>query len=185
MDRKVFGIGCPRTGTKSLGRCFEILGFRNASWNADLFARAFEGDIEPALRFAAAHESFEDLPWCMIYADLDRRFPGSRFVLTVRKDTQTWLRSFQGHHAREFGHRLDDEGRAPDGSTVPVWPDGVRGYERHNDAVRAYFRDRPRDLLEISWERGDGWEKLCGFLRVPVPPVPVPHENRTGPYGPE
>jgi hypothetical protein len=121
----------------------------------------------------------------MIYADLDRRFPGSRFVLTVRKDTQTWLRSFQGHHAREFGHRLDDEGRAPDGSTVPVWPDGVRGYERHNDAVRAYFRDRPRDLLEISWERGDGWEKLCGFLRVPVPPVPVPHENRTGPYGPE
>jgi hypothetical protein len=26
---------------------------------------------------------------------------------------------------------------------------------------------------------GDGWEKLCGFLKRAVPKEPFPHENRT------
>ena len=177
--RKVFGIGCPKTGTKSLGLCFRILGLRNTSWNAELAYSAIAGNQEPALRFAAQYDSFDDAPWCLIYEELDRRFPESKFVLTVRRDSTTWLKSFRAHNQIVMGVMLDEEGRRPPGCTVPVWPDGVAGYERHNDAVRAYFRNRPGDLLEICWDTGVSWDTICDFLEFPVPDVPLPHENRT------
>ena len=54
---KVFGIGCPRTGTTTLLRCMETLGYRHATWNRDLFHQAMvHGDVEPALRAAAARK---------------------------------------------------------------------------------------------------------------------------------
>ncbi len=27
---------------------------------------------------------------------------------------------------------------------------------------------------------GDGWEKLCPFLRLPIPKAAFPHANKTG-----
>ena len=80
-----------------------------------------------------------------------------------------------------MGQLLDEGGSPRVGCTIPVWPDGVRGYDRHNDAVRAYFRNRPQDLLEICWERGDGWQAICEFLQRPLPDVPIPHDNRADP----
>jgi len=26
----------------------------------------------------------------------------------------------------------------------------------------------------------DGWEPLCKFLKKPIPPIPIPYENKTG-----
>ena len=54
----------------------------------------------------------------------------------------------------------------------------VERYRRHADEVRAYFQNRPQDLLEISWEKGEGWEKLCPFLGVPIPDTPFPHAGK-------
>jgi hypothetical protein len=55
----------------------------------------------------------------------------------------------------------------------------LRIYDEHNNGVLEYFKDRPNDLLVLCWERGDGWEKLCKFLDVPVPAgQPIPHSNR-------
>ena len=34
------------------------------------------------------------------------------------------------------------------------------------------------DLL--VWNVKDGWEPLCEFLKCSVPPIPIPHDNRTG-----
>jgi Sulfotransferase domain len=48
---------------------------------------------------------------------------------------------------------------------------------RHNDEVRAYFRDRPDDLLEIDISADPRWEPVCAFLGLPVPPVSFPHSN--------
>jgi hypothetical protein len=57
----------------------------------------------------------------------------------------------------------------------------VGGYERHNADVARHSSDRPRSLLTVNWEAGDGWQELCSFLGLDVPDQPFPHLNR-GPY---
>jgi hypothetical protein len=51
-------------------------------------------------------------------------------------------------------------------------------YQKHNEDVRTYFKDRAQDFLEISWENGDDWERICPFLGVPIPNEPFPHANK-------
>ena len=58
----------------------------------------------------------------------------------------------------------------------------IARFQRHNDEVLAYFRDRPECLLVVDWERGHGWKELCRFLECPIPAEPFPHANR-GNYG--
>lgn len=42
-----------------------------------------------------------------------------------------------------------------------------------NEEVRRSF---PPERL-LVYESGEGWERLCGFLGVPVPQTPYPHVN--------
>jgi len=48
----------------------------------------------------------------------------------------------------------------------------------HKD-VFSYFKGRPKDLLVIDIPAGDGWEKLCPFLGVPIPNQSFPKKNQT------
>ena len=41
---------------------------------------------------ATSYDAFRDNPWYLLYAELDRRFPKSRFILTTR-DENSWVRS--------------------------------------------------------------------------------------------
>ena len=51
-------------------------------------------------------------------------------------------------------------------------------YRQHNAEVKAYFKDRPEDLLIMDMET-DGWEKLSRFLDKPVPSIEYPKEYIT------
>lgn len=172
---KVFGIGFHKTGTSSLGEALTELGYRvcgpfgiHESNLADVLPRR-------AVELAAEYDAVEDNPWPVLYRDLDRAYPGSKFILTVRAP-QRWLDSVVRHFGtvdtpmREWiygvGHPLGNEERYRE------------VYENHNQAVRAYFRNDPERLLVMDFEQGESWEKLCGFLGVPEPDSPFPHANR-------
>ncbi len=175
---RVFGIGMSKTGTTTLGSCLEILGFTPHIGFEPQLKRWVErgGDVEKVLRFAERFRSFEDSPWYLVYEALDQRFPGSKFVLTVRKNSTVHATS-SWHHGARRGVRQGPP-------TDEYMKEKIRIYEEHNRRVQAYFRNRPDDLLVICWEDGDGWEKLCRFLSVPVPSVPIPHCNQ-GRYRPK
>src|ERR1044072_8946295 len=98
---KVVGIGLPKTGTTSLGYCFRRFGFKHHTFDMDLAVKVKRNQVDEVLARAEKFESFEDWPWLSICRELDQRFPGSRFILTVRKDAATYVRSLQGHHERE------------------------------------------------------------------------------------
>ena len=179
---KIVGVGLPKTGTTSLGYCFRRFGFKHRSYDMDLAVQVMRNQLEPVLKEAEKYEAFEDWPWFLIYRELDQRFPGSKFVLTVRKDTDTYVRSLQGHHERE-GIRRDD-------FVTPHWWEEVFGvvpskwdyeksaqrYERHNREVEEYFAGRiDRDLLIVCWEDGDGWAQLSRLLNKRQPDEPFPH----------
>ena len=53
-----------------------------------------------------------------------------------------------------------------------------RVFEEHNQAVIDVI---PASRL-LVYQTGDGWEPLCRFLGVPVPPEDFPHLNDTAWY---
>jgi len=148
----------------------------------DLALKVKRNQIDETLREAERFETFEDWPWFAIYREMDQKFPNSKFILTLRKDTATYVASLKGHHERE-GIRNKD-------FVKPHWWDEVFGvepanwdyeksalrYERHNREVLEYFGDRVgKDLLVVSWEKGDGWAELSRFLNKRAPGEPFPH----------
>lgn len=178
---KIFGIGFHKTGTTSLAAALRELGYRTCDGAGPLrqalgqaeMMRLLRGhQLEPIMQVAERHDGFADTPWFMLYRDLDRRFPGSRFILTVR-DEQRWLASVM----RYFGDTESDLRAWIYGAASPVGSEGqwLARYRRHVEEVQAYFSRRRDQLLVVDWERGGGWEELCRFLGRTPPSQPFPH----------
>lgn len=182
MGIKLFGIGLNKTGTSTLGACARLLGFRHVSCRRDLLIRLRQGSLDELFAVCDAHDSFEDWPYPLAYRELFERYgDGARYVLTVRRSPEAWLRSLKNHalltqpdaHCRllAYGH---------------AYPHGFERehlafYERHNAEVVAFFRERGAShlLATLCWEEGHGWPELCRLLGEPVPDLPFPHANRT------
>ncbi|MFN3218523.1 MAG: sulfotransferase family protein [Acidimicrobiales bacterium] len=170
-------MGLHKTGTSTLGVCMERLGYRNVPFSSALLVDWAAGRTETALQVSDRYDSFQDWPWPLLLTELDARHPGSRFVLTVRADEAAWLGSLAAHAERS---RTDRFRRIVYGHPSPVGHEDehLAFYRAHNERVREHFSGRPDQLLEVCWERGDGWSELCAFLGTDVPPEPFPHGNR-------
>lgn len=178
-ELKVFGIGLNKTGTTTLGQCGRILGFRCLGCDKELLKQVVrDRDLVQLQDRVRQFGWFEDWPWPLVYKELDHLFPESKFILTVRQSEDVWLDSLKRHsmrthpvnHCRKLAYGFD-------------YPHGyerqhVEFYRQHNKSVRDYFKGRENDFLEICWENGDGFEKICHFLGCDIPDTPVPHANR-------
>jgi hypothetical protein len=172
--RKVFGIGLSRTGTTSLAAALHRLGYRTVHFPDP--GPLLVGDFS----VFDAVDAATDTPVTALFPLLDQRYPGSRFVLTVR-EIDGWLESVE-----------DLFRRRPEGEEGPVGEIRRLVYgrvtfdrahfraacERHVAWVRQYFADRPGDLLEMDIAGGEGWEALCAFLGARVPAGAFPRANR-------
>jgi hypothetical protein len=168
---KVIVVGMSKTGTTTMGKCLEVLGF-NPHQGHDRRLKKFlaaGGSSAAVVAEAAKYRSLEDSPWYMVFRELDQQFPGSKFILTMRKDSLTHARS-SWYHGVRAGYRRGEP-------TREYLAEKIRVYEAHNREVLDYFSGRPDDLLAFCLEDGEGWEKLCPFLGVGVPEIPLPHEN--------
>ena len=186
MTGKVFGIGLSRTGTRSLGEALTLLGYRTASFVAHKteergkstwFAGDFETDSLPN------HDAAVDLPIPTFYPQLDQRYPGSKFILTVREPA-SWIASIRRHWTR-WPITEDSAGRYRQMLRLAMY--GMYGfsearmigvYEMHVQNVQQYFRARPQNLLLIDICGGEGWKRLCPFLGESEPPISFPWVNK-------
>lgn len=175
MTAKVFCIGFHKTGTTSLDKALQALGYRvtgpNGVRDPDIASKVHA----MAYELVEKYDAFQDNPWPILYRELDERYPGSKFILTLR-DTQSWLNSQLKH----FGQRETAMRQWIYGVGCPQGNEAVytRRFDRHNREVLEHFRGRPDDLLVMNLAQGDGWEKLCPFLGKPVPGMPFPHANK-------
>jgi len=177
---KVFCIGFQKTGTTSLHAALTRLGYETAAvvgrdWPADrLAAEGADLCIETMKAFDAA----QDMPWPLFYRELDDAYPGSKFILTIR-DAERWFASIEGH----FGANEEEMQALVYGRDAAAPLGNRQRYlsvlSAHERGVRAYFADRPADLLIMDLERGDGWPALCSFLGVKAPVEPFPVRNRS------
>ncbi len=157
---KIFGIGLERTGTVSLAVAMTRLGFTTCHFprtTTEIDAVDFSNDITVACRFQ----------------DLDRRYPGSKFILTTREET-AWLDSCE----RWYGH-LAEQGiedftaqwaaRQLYGEPLFCRDAWYAGRFEHEETVRDYFVDRPGDLLVLDICGGAGWGELLPFVAPEFP----------------
>lgn len=135
-------------------------------------------------RFYAA----SDMPIPMLYKQLDKAYPGSKFILTARAE-QKWLSSVERLWSREYNptrwmwdvypisntlhHAL--YGRTDfDAETM------LATYRRHNAEVLEHFKGR-KNLLVMDMNNGGSWDDLCSFIDIDVPGVSYPREYVTAP----
>ncbi len=178
---KIFGIGLSKTGTSSLARALELLGCRTKDYlGIETYAR---GDLNSIDRkVMAEYDAFTDTPIPSFYKELDREYPNSKFILTVR-ETNGWLKSCK----KQFTQKLDDkQNEAHKELFMDLYGCSVfdeqlfkKGYNKFVDSVLDYFQNRPHDLLILDIIAGDGWEKLCPFLDKPIPDIAFPKANVT------
>jgi hypothetical protein len=182
---KVFCIGLNKTGTRSLHDALQILGLRSVHWGGPVQStavargRMIRETIEQSLR--DGRPLLDGLEEADAYSDilalssnfdvLDRQYPGSKFILTVR-DLDDWLDSRRRH----VEQNVERQARGEYAGTFLVvdYPAWTEERVDHDSRVRAYFSGRPDDLLVMDIAGGDGWEQLCPFLDLPVPSEPFP-----------
>ena len=174
---KIFCIGFHKTGTSSLGRALRMLGYnvRRSELSDFKTPRAAQEILDFACAQAEQYEAFRDNPWPVVYQEMDRRFPGSKFILTVRPGA-SWINSV----VRHFGAETTPMREWIYGAGCPQGNEAIylARYERHNREVLEYFRDRPDDLLVMNLAANEGWEKLCRFLGKEIPRAPFPHVHK-------
>jgi hypothetical protein len=176
---KVFEVGVAKTGTTSLAMAFEILGLRLASWVPNLYDEVKAGKFDNTLAWAEKFDAFKDGPWHEddLYKILDRRFPESKFILLERED-ESWLKSIENFFSADINWNNIDEKYLIQNFSDRKQEMLDFKHKRFTD-VKDYFKDRPDDLLVMNICAGEGWEKLCPFLEMPVPKVKFPHEFKT------
>ena len=178
---KVFGIGLSKTGTTSLSRALDILGYRTID-NPGV-AHYIPSDLSSIDSLLLdANDAFTDTPIPSFYRELDTRYPDSKFILTVR-DMEGWLNSCKKQFTQNLSAKQND---AHNRLFMDLYDSTVfdeekfrKGYQDFVDGVYRYFSDRQQDLLTLNISSGDGWETLCPFLGKPVPDIPFPKANVT------
>lgn len=209
---QVIGAGFGRTGTLSLRVAFEQLGFGPTmhgsvvAGNPPLIRRWLAADEDPSNAdwddLLGVYESTVDWPAAAYWQELAEHYPDAKVVLSVR-DPQSWYDSMRrtllwpalsvpkpvrralGTFAvktaqwfppipalcqkvifdRVLDNRLDRDG-------------AVEVFQRHIEEVKAKL---PADRL-LVYSVAEGWEPLCTFLEVPVPPTEFPRINDADSY---
>lgn len=175
--KMVFGIGLSRTGTASLNSALNELGIKSKHFIFYPITTNIPF-LYLALKDASAAT---DISISANYKKIDKLYPNSKFILTVR-DIESWLTSCKYY----FTQRINIE-------KSPKWIKEIHlrlyntlkydsrrfkiGYYKYIDDVRKYFKNRPEDLLIIDIVRGERYEKLCPFLGLEVPKKKFPHMN--------
>lgn len=202
-NQKIFNIGLPKTGTSSLAHALNFLGIKclhnpihfrrevmrgnfkfdsEPHWQAIAnFGEHFYPQLDqayPGSKFILTERELE--PWLDSIKNQFAKSDGMAPRRVIRpKDLLLdpfllrWIYdSYNGNHfeVRNREIRIDIFGcfRFQRERFTHV-------YELHARNTRDYFADRPQDLMIMNISAGDGWEKLCQFLDLPVPDgVPFP-----------
>ena len=188
-QHRVFGLGLSRTGTRSLTAALHILGIDTVHYpiDADTLRALTSGALD--FQLLESFDGITDITVSPYYAELDRRFPDAKFVLTVREE-EGWLRSCFNHWSgrdafapaetpgREVHMKIRRFLRAATYGTYDFEPERFRTvYRKHRDDVRRYFAGREDKLLELNIVGGDGWAPLARFLGRAIPDQPFPHKG--------
>lgn len=178
MATKIFCIGLNKTGTISLHQALEMLGVRSLHWGGPPSGAKVGEALKagrPLVEGFPDFDAFSDIAaLSKRYPLLAEQYPGCKFILTTRP-MEGWVESRRRHVLRNQERAARGEYT---GTFLTIEPDAWRAeFIEHHEGVAAFFADRD-DLLTMRVTEGDGFEKLCPFLGLPVPAEPFPWRHR-------
>ena len=203
---KIFCIGMNKTGTTSIAKTFKNLGFvvgnqRQAELLLDTYTAR---DFKPIIGYCRTAQVFQDFPFSYpeTYKHLEKAFPRSKLILTVRNDAEQWYESITRFHAKLFGcGRIPTAEQLKNATYVRrgwMWqcaqelcktPEDdpynkemlIRRYNSYNQEVIEYFSGRPEDLVVINLAERGAYKRLMDFLDIQSPFDDFPWRNKTNP----
>jgi hypothetical protein len=207
MPLQIIGAGFGRTGTlstytalKKLGfpcyHMFEVMGNKANKGHLDFWrsvANTPAGTPHDWEKVFANYTAAVDNPACCVWSELMVAYPDAKVLLTLHpRGPKAWYEStidtiyftenrWQFKLLRYFAPFIRKMG---DMVGKLVWQRNHRGamddrdraiahYEQHIEEVKAAV---PPERLLI-FKADEGWDPLCAFLGVPVPPEPFPNVN--------
>jgi hypothetical protein len=185
MSGKIFCIGLNKTGTSTLHKAFEILGLKSVHYMDDkgnnikeiITTNFLEGNnILKGIEKYEVYSDWDQSPNTVaIFKEFDKQYPNSKFISNTR-ELQSWLDSRESHVKRNQENKLKN----PELDVKWLKIDRKKWenqYKAHYSEIKNYFENREKDLLVFDVVGGDGWEKLCQFLDLPIPNIPFPRKN--------
>jgi hypothetical protein len=200
---RIFCIGFNKTGTSSLSGFFrgedyivapqtpfECNLYSYISGNYETFEYMIENDFSGCV-------FFQDVPFSLpkIYEFLDKKFPNSKFILTIRNNSDEWYHSLVNYHKdfndihknfikiTDYIHRnwiqtiLTKCYGAPNHN--PYDEESLKNtYEKHILDVESYFKNREDKLLTLNLSDELCVEKLEDFLGRKFINKKMPHLNK-------
>lgn len=201
---EVIGAGFGRTGTVSLKKALEILGYDPCYHMVEIIKNY--GHVDFWIRLADGEKlNFDDVfkrngykascdnPSCTFWKEQLEQYPDAKVILTVR-DPESWYKSFH-----DTIHSILYNGPNTSFFTkVAVTmlnmrllhtkvisgkafnndlskENSIKCFNEHNAQVIAECPENKLLVFNVS----EGWEPLCKFLGKPVPNEPFPHLNDT------
>jgi hypothetical protein len=193
MALEIVGSGLGRTGTKSMQTALNMLGFGPCHHMVEVFkhpesmalwieAGAGRPDWDAIF---SGYKSMVDYPGAAFWRQLSAHYPNAKVLHTFR-DPDKWFDSTQ---ATIFAPGSPTVSEGPMSQFFNSFMGPFREHIHDRAFMTAYFRRHseevkaaiPPDRLLI-FETGEGWDRLCKFLGVPVPKEPFPSENSTAEF---
>lgn len=175
---KVFGIGFQKTGTSSLQKALNELGYKTCGTRPDLLLDILSKRFKKVRKCVDQYDAFFDHPWPQLFEFLDQAYPNSRFILSIR-DEESWYQSVS-NHIGNFVSPIHEWIYGKGKSLVKDHKQNTLAvYRAHHQKVLDYFKDQPERLLILDLGSDLTWETLCPFLNIDIPDKPFPHENKT------
>lgn len=174
---KIFAIGLSRTGTTSLTKAIELLGYKCKHFPRYDYG---SGNVEILYSELQSYDFLSDTPVALDYKRLDKLCKNSKFIYTTR-DIDEWIIS-----CKNFKRFSSDFAADP---SILFFRKKIYGtecfdeekfriaYMKHHENVMSYFKNRKSDLLSINICSGQGWDELCSFFECSVPKYLFPWLN--------
>jgi hypothetical protein len=208
MSLKVIGAGFGRTGTLSLklaleqigfGPCYHMVETRRHPTHDTTWLSLARGETEDWRGLLTGYQAVVDWPGVHFWKTLAAAHPAAKIILTLR-DADRWyesaaktifarMRTFADELARDGECSVDPSRHAHMLMVNTIVADqtfngnldrdhAIDVFNAHNEEVRRSVA--PERLL--VYETGEGWDRLCDFLGVPVPQAPYPRVNSTADF---
>lgn len=156
--KKIFGIGLSRTATTTLTNVLNQIGLKHIHYPQR------KEEI-----FSPNNNGCSDISVIPYYKELDKKFPNSKFVYTIR-DKASWIDIIEPYLERKRNWAQSkwaiDLRTKIYGAPFFDYKLYSEAYDKHDLDVRNYFKNRPNDLLILDIIGGDKPQKLYDFLEI-------------------
>jgi hypothetical protein len=199
INNKIICVGQPKTGTKTLKQIFEQLGKKvsgdpqcfiknNIEYvtvnNIPIDTNNFFNNISYLDKNLEMFDFFHDVPYSFNYELIDKQYPDSKFILTIRHE-EDWFTSLINYQYKPnasskcllnaiYHHEIILNEHKEE---------VIELYRKYNNDIITYFKDIPEKLLIINLcdknkNKYDIIQKISGFTNLKISNNFVfPHTN--------